>query len=96
MKSNLFMKRKLEIGLTLLIGMSAFWGCNNDLAPIRQNQALPPDLSKHSVFESFSPDSGGIGTQLIIRGKNFGSDPIDDKVCSNSERAHFSIYCSTL
>ena len=31
MKSNLFMKRKLEIGLTLLIGMSAFWGCNNDL-----------------------------------------------------------------
>ena len=61
MKSNLFMKRKLEIGLTLLIGMSAFWGCNNDLAPIRQNQALPPDLSKHSVFESFSPDSGGIG-----------------------------------
>ena len=54
MKPNLFMKRKLEIGLTLLIGMSAFWGCNNDLAPIRQNQALPPDLSKHSVFESFS------------------------------------------
>lgn len=26
MKPNLFMKRKLEIGLTLLIGMSAFWG----------------------------------------------------------------------
>ena len=25
MKPNLFMKRKLEIGLTLLIGMSAFW-----------------------------------------------------------------------
>ena len=67
MKPNLFMKRKLEIGLTLLIGMSAFWGCNNDLAPIRQNQALPPDLSKHSVFESFSPDSGGIGTHARRR-----------------------------
>ena len=26
MKPNLFMKRKLEIGLTLLIGMSAFLG----------------------------------------------------------------------
>ena len=63
--------------------MSAFWGCNNDLAPIRQNQALPPDLSKHSVFESFSPDSGGIGTQLIIRGKNFGSDPSYVKVTVN-------------
>lgn len=87
MKSNLFMKRKLEIGLTLLIGMSAFWGCNNDLAPIRQNQALPPDLSKHSVFESFSPDSGGIGTQLIIRGKNFGSDPSYVKVTVNNKEA---------
>ena len=75
MNSNLFKKRKLEIGLTLLIGMSVFWGCNNDLAPIRQNQALPPDLSKHSVFESFSPDSGGIGTQLIIRGKTNGRKP---------------------
>ena len=87
MKPNLFMKRKLEIGLTLLIGMSAFWGCNNDLAPIRQNQALPPDLSKHSVFESFSPDSGGIGTQLIIRGKNFGSDPSYVKVTVNNKEA---------
>ncbi|UYU67496.1 hypothetical protein KQP68_04220 [Bacteroides thetaiotaomicron] len=71
MKPNLFMKRKLEIGLTLLIGMSAFWGCNNDLAPIRQNQALPPDLSKHSVFESFSPDSGGIGHTVNHPWKKF-------------------------
>ena len=55
--------------------ISAFWGCDNKLAPMNQYQVTPPDLSKRSVFESFSPDSGGIGTQLIIRGKNFGSDP---------------------
>ena len=42
---------------------------------MNQYQVTPPDLSKRSIFESFSPDSGGIGTQLIIRGKNFGSDP---------------------
>ncbi len=51
MKSNLFMKRKLEIGLTLLIGMSAFWGCNNDLAPIRQSQTFPPNLNAVVVSE---------------------------------------------
>ena len=48
MKPNLFMKRKLEIGLTLLIGMSAFWGCNNDLAPIRQVSLPTVVVSEHS------------------------------------------------
>ena len=40
MKSNLFMKRKLEIGLSLLIGTSVFGGCNNDLAPTLANDAI--------------------------------------------------------
>ena len=31
MKIELLKKRKLEIGLSLFIGMSVFWGCNNDL-----------------------------------------------------------------
>ena len=61
MKSNLFMKRKLEIGLSLLIGTS--------------------------VFESFSPDSGGVKTQLIIRGQNFGTDTAYLKVTVNNKRA---------
>ena len=30
MKFELLKKRKLEIGLSLLIGLSLFWGCNND------------------------------------------------------------------
>ena len=50
MKSNLFMKRKLEIGLSLLIGTSVFGGCNNDLAPIRQSQTFPPNLNAPTVF----------------------------------------------
>lgn len=72
MKFNL---SNIKFGLSLFIVISAFWGCDNKLAPMNQYQVTPPDLSKRSVFESFSPDSGGIGTQLIIRGKNFGSDP---------------------
>ena len=72
MKFNL---SNIKFGLSLFIVISVFWGCDNKLAPMNQYQVTPPDLSKRSVFESFSPDSGGIGTQLIIRGKNFGSDP---------------------
>ena len=87
MKFELLKKRKLEIGLSLLIRLSLFWGCNNDLAPINQSQAFPPNLNAPSVFESFSPDSGGIGTQLIIRGQNFGSDPSYLKVTVNNKEA---------
>ena len=87
MKIELLKKRKLEIGLSLFIGMSVFWGCNNDLTPINQSKTFPPDLNAPSVFESFSPDSGGIGTQLIIRGKNFGSDPNYVKVTVNNKEA---------
>ena len=44
MKLELLKKRKLEIGLSLFIGMSVFWGCNNDLTPINQSKTFPPDL----------------------------------------------------
>ena len=81
------MKRKLEIGLSLLIGTSVFGGCNNDLAPIRQSQTFPPNLNAPTVFESFSPDSGGVKTQLIIRGQNFGTDTAYLKVTVNNKRA---------
>ena len=72
MKFNL---SNIKFGLSLFIVISVFLGCDNKLAPMNQYQVTPPDLSKRSIFESFSPDSGGIGTQLIIRGKNFGSVP---------------------
>ena len=50
MKSNLFMKRKLEIGLSLLIGTSVFGGCNNDLAPIRQSQDFSSQFECTTLF----------------------------------------------
>lgn len=43
MKPNLFMKRKLEIGLTLLIGMSAFGVATMTL----------PDTPKSSLTSRF-------------------------------------------
>lgn len=46
-----------------------FTNCNDDATKAVFDPALPV------VLESFSPDSGGVGTQMIIKGKNFGTDP---------------------
>ena len=35
---------------------------------------IPYDPSKPIVLESYSPNQGGVGSQLIIRGSNFGND----------------------
>lgn len=87
MKLKTLNRCKPVIGLLLLIGLSVWVGCDNDLAPIGQRQSTPPNLNEPTVFESFSPDSGGIGTQLIIRGKNFGSDSSYLRVTVNNKEA---------
>lgn len=46
-----------------------FTNCRND-----SNQVVY-DPAKPIVCESFFPDSGGVGTKLLIRGENFGTDP---------------------
>ena len=38
------------------------------------------DPNKPVVLESYSPQEGGVGTKLIIRGENFGYDPSKVKV----------------
>ena len=46
----------------------------------------PYDPGKPVVLESYSPQEGGVGTQLIIRGENFGYDASKVKVrIANSE-----------
>jgi sugar lactone lactonase YvrE len=87
MNLKLLKRVRPEIGLFCILVISVFWGCSNDLAPISKSQTLPPNLNVPTVFESFSPDSGGIGTQLIISGKNFGSDPSYLKVTVNNKPA---------
>jgi hypothetical protein len=39
------------------------------------NVGEPFDSTKPVTGLSFSPDSGGVGTKLIIKGENFGNDP---------------------
>lgn len=38
MKSNLL---NIKLGLSLFIGISVFWGCDNNLAPIKAHPTNP-------------------------------------------------------
>lgn len=47
----------------------------------------PHDPNKPVEFVSYSPDSGGVGTKIIIRGTNFGNDTALIKVSVNGKDA---------
>ena len=78
---------KVLAGLSFLASVIGLGSCDNKLSPIQEGLSSPPDLNLPSVFESFSPDSGGIGTQLVIHGQNFGSDTSYLKVTVNDKPA---------
>ena len=81
------MKKKnkfLFISLVFFLSLS-FWGCEDD--DPRVIKGKPFDPSKEVVFERFFPDSGGVGTKLIIVGENFGTDPDLVNVTVNNKRA---------
>lgn len=65
-------KKFLLIPVVLLVIF--FTNCKDDETKVVFDPNLPV------LMESFSPDTGGVGTQLIITGENFGSDPKQVKV----------------
>lgn len=52
-----------------------------------EQDRTPFDTSKPVSIERFTPDSGGVSTQMIIYGKNFGTDPAQIKVFINDKPA---------
>lgn len=73
--------------LSFLLIALFFCNCNEHMDTYQVPVGTPPDLSKPSEITSFSPDSGGVGTQLIIEGNNFGSDTSYIKVTVNGKNA---------
>lgn len=81
------MNRLFKFSLVFAVAATAFLGCaDNDIAEDRQ-VVYPPDANKESKFVSFSPDSGGVGTQLIIKGQNLGTDTSYLRVTVNDKKA---------
>lgn len=66
------------LSLSLLFIFS-FYSCSDSDKKSVYDPSIP------IVVESFSPEAGGVGSKLIIRGKNFGSDASIIKVIIENE-----------
>lgn len=82
-KDFTLIKVHTKICLFLLMLFLSLQGCKKDSKT--DPQAYDP--GKPVVLSSFSPESGGVGTQLIIEGANFGTDTAMIKVFINNKRA---------
>lgn len=81
------MKGLFKFSFMFAFVAAIFLACaDNDIAEER-HVVYPPDANKESKFVSFSPDSGGVGTQLIIKGENLGTDTSYLRVTVNDKKA---------
>ena len=76
MKSKLLQRIRLLLVAGFVVSTVFMAGCSDD--DTDKNAVYNPD--KPVVLESYSPQEGGVGTKLIIRGENFGYDPSKVKV----------------
>ena len=76
MKSMLLQRIRLLFVAGFVVGAVFMANCSDD--DTDKNAVYNPD--KPVVLESYSPQEGGVGTKLIIRGENFGYDPSKVKV----------------
>lgn len=60
------------------------FSCKKDDNP---SKGIPYDPSKPVTIEKFTPDSGGVSTQMLIYGSNFGTDASLIKVFVNEKQA---------
>jgi len=70
------MKNNLISGFAILCVASVLTGCNDD-------DGFHHDPSSPIVVESFLPESGGGGTEILITGDNFSEDPTEVSVTIN-------------
>lgn len=77
------LKVHIRICLFFLSILAFLWGCKKENEPVKQD--FDPNVPVELL--NFFPDSGGVGTQMIIEGNNFGSDTSLIKVFINNKRA---------
>jgi DNA-binding beta-propeller fold protein YncE len=70
-----------------LATLFCFTQCKEDEDPFAKKEVFPYDPSKPVEFTTFYPDSGGVGTQMIIKGSNFGTDVSLIKAFVNDKKA---------
>ncbi len=73
--------------LSFILVFSVFSSCESSDIKADRHDFYPPDTLRESSLESFSPDSGGIATQLILTGYNLGTDTSYLRVTVNNKNA---------
>lgn len=86
-RPSLLLRMAQTTVMSIMVGTFLAGCADNDIAEERR-VVSPPDLSKASKFLSFAPDSGGVGTQLVIKGENLGTDTAYLRVTVNGKRAN--------
>ena len=88
MKNLKFNSSKAKVALPICIVLLSFFViCCNDEIKSNSESFFPPKVDLESTFEAFYPDSGGMGTKLILRGTNFGTDTNYVRVTVNKLKA---------
>lgn len=85
MNKEIFIKRGYYLPIIFLL-LSIIGSCNNDI-PGESHSVIQPDPNRPSSLESFSPNKGGVGTKLVLKGVNLGSDTSCLKVYVNDKKA---------
>ncbi|WP_106831601.1 IPT/TIG domain-containing protein [Parabacteroides pacaensis] len=80
-----FSKKACFVGVISLL-IAFIFGCSDDKDSGRSGGA-PYDPSKPVKISTFYPDSGGMATDVIIEGENFGTDPSQVQVFYNKKQA---------
>ena len=68
--------------MLLALFMLSFWACKQEEIGV-----MKYNPSKPVVVDRILPDSGGVTTQMVVIGKNFGSDTSLVKVFVNGKQA---------
>jgi hypothetical protein len=82
-KNFTLLKVHIRICLFFLALLFFLWGCKKESEQAKQVY----DPNKPIEMTRFLPDSGGVGTQMVIEGGNFGTDTSMIKVFVNNKRA---------
>ncbi|MCL3780926.1 hypothetical protein EMN47_11085 [Prolixibacteraceae bacterium JC049] len=79
---KMWFRKSCKWAFSALFISAIFWSCRDDEIVLpKYDPSLPVKVN------SFVPDSGGVGTQLVVIGENFGSDTSLIKVFVNDNEA---------
>lgn len=87
-KKDFRMRCLFFLSALFLVITFSFTSCEDDGEDFgKSTPVIPYDPTKPVEFTNFYPEEGGAGTQMIIKGSNFGTDTTQIKVFVNEKQA---------